>query len=296
MTTYHLVNGSNMALYLKRIGVKGSALDWHDAPIHGPHGVNLPYQQHVALRSDFLAAFFELNPDDIAARFAKRTEQLEGIKPSDEVVLWLSDEPYDALIILNAVYELTQRGFPASHFKLVTVSDRVPPWDLEKDALIQLYKTRIPANDAFVNLCLKVWQHIDDKSALEQLQATESFSHWPKLARLLARYCEEHEDDLGLNRTKWQLLEALEQGPLTLAQLFGANQQLEPTPFLGDASVWRYLMDLHQYIDVTGPFLNTPSASELESAPKYSGSLLNQEVFFYHQHMASLTEKGKSLL
>ena len=106
-----------------------------------------------------------------------------------------------------------------------------------------------------------------------------NFKHWPSLQTSLRCFLEEQDDDLGLNRTKWQILDCLNGQELSLAQLFGANQELEEMPFMGDLSFWCQIEEMREFLSIST-----------------EQSLLHQEVEFYHGVKVSLSEKGQALL
>lgn len=276
---FHITNGDSANLFLKRIGIQGQFVAWQDVLHHGPISSQLTLPAMSDYRAAFLADYFCLPLKDVQTKFAQRNALLDSIEESSEVTLWLTPELFDSLIGLQfiawyrAQFELTRNLF------IVLLPDHLPPRELDAAQVAQYYKTRFSPSDAFFELTSLVWHALTTNIAALEACLTLDFKHWPNLKTSIQRFLQEQPDDIGLNRTQWQILDCLNGQTLSLAQLFGANQDLEEVPFMGDLSFWCQIEEMREYLCIST-----------------QDSLLHQEIEFYHGVKVSLSEKGQALL
>ena len=276
---FHITNGDSANLFLKRIGIQGTFIPWQDC-LHEGRLTAGSLAEITEQRAALLADRFNLPLKLVREKFAKRNELLEIITEQDEVILWLTPELFDCLIGLQAVAWLSQRFSRFHHVKVILLSAHLPPNELASNQVGHYFASRFTPEPAFFELANTVWQAITSGKVaqIEQCLALD-FTYWPQLKLALKRYLEEQPDQYGLTRTMWQVLDSLNTQNLSLAQLFGANQQLEEIPFMGDLSFWCVLEDMRHLLSITT-----------------EQSLLHQDIEFYHAHQVSLSEQGKALL
>ncbi|ATC97880.1 DUF1835 domain-containing protein [Pseudoalteromonas spongiae] len=276
---YHITNGDSANLFLKRIGIQGQFIAWQDVLHHGPISAEVSLPAMSDYRAAFLADYFCLPLKDVRAKFEARNDKLNAIEDSDEVTLWLTPELFDSLIGLQFIAWYRAKFNTTHNLFVVLLSDHLPPRELEASQVAQYYKTRFSPSEPFFELATRVWQALTtDLAALEGC-LTLDFKHWPNLKTSVQRFLQEQPDDIGLNRTQWQILDCLNGQTLSLAQLFGANQDLEEVPFMGDLSFWCQIEEMREYLNIST-----------------QDSLLHQEIEFYHGVKVSLSEKGQALL
>ena len=276
---FHITNGDSANLFLSRIGIQGQFIAWQDVLHHGPIPKETELTHITAIRAPFLADYFCLPLKQVKQKFAKRNEALLNMEAEDQVTLWLTPELFDSLIGLQFIAWYLNRFGKTHNLFVVLLPDHLPPQELDAAQVAQYFKTRFNPSDAFFELVNTVWLALtDDQHELEKCLALD-FKHWPNLKNALNRFLQEQPDDYGLTRTQWQVLDSLNGHTLSLAQLFGANQELEETPFMGDLSFWCQLEAMRTYL--------TLSSEE---------SLLHQEIEFYHGVKVSLSEAGQALL
>lgn len=276
---FHITNGDSANLYLKRIGIQGCFIAWQDC-LHEGRLIAASLEQSTEQRAAVLADRFNLPIKMVRDKFAKRNALLETISEADEVILWLTPELFDCLIALQAVAWLQERFERYHHVKVILLPDHLPPRELTSEQVGHYFASRFTPQSGFFELAQTVWLAItsQQRAQVEHCLALD-FTYWPQLKPALKRYLEEQPDQDGLTRTMWQVIDSLADNSLSLAQLFGANQQLEENPFMGDLSFWCVLEDMRHLLNITT-----------------EQSLLHQEIEFYHAHQVSLNEQGHALL
>lgn len=275
----HITNGDSANLYLKRIGVEGRFVAWHDVLHDGPLPKTNDLVSASQTRAAFLADYFCLSLSEVQKKFEKRNKALLSLEADESVVLWLTPELFDCLIGLQFLNWYQARFSSTHHLSVVFFKEHLPPNELTAQDVMVHFRTRFSPSEALFELANKVWQGLLSEPVHHEALLAQDFTFWPALKPALKRYFEEQPDADGLTRTQWQMLDCLNQQSLSLAQLFGAVQQLEEMPFMGDLSFWCQLEQMRQYIDISS-----------------EQSLLHQDIEFYHVVKATLSEKASTLL
>ena len=260
----HITNGDSANSYLKKIGIEGQFQAWHDVLHHGPITAQTDLKKISDYRSNYLADFFCIALADVKAKFKQRDDALLALEPENEVVLWLTPELFDCLIGLQFLAWFKNSHMSQQSLKVIMLPDHLPP------------------REAFYDLADIVWQALisgeQQNHNLKQCLEFE-FKYWPSLKLAITRFLEENPPKPELSRTQWQILDILSVKSLSLAQLFGENQQLEEIPFMGDLSFWSILELMRDLVEI-----DTHEC------------ILHQDLMFYHIHQVSLSENGKKVI
>mgnify|MGYP001006266736 CR=1 FL=1 len=275
----HITNGDSANVYLKRIGILGQFQAWQDALHEGHISTHTELAAISNTRSYFLAEYFCIDLKTVQAKFSKRDEVLTDWPSNEPMTLWLTPELFDALIGLQFLAWYRDSGRAIEQLNIVMLPEYLPPQDLTAAEVINHYQRRFSPSAAFFQLAEQVWLGL--VTSLDMLERTLAldFKYWPNLKPAMLRYLEEKRLNNGYNRTQWQIIEALANGPLSLAQLFGANQNQEEVAFMGDLSFWCLVEQMRTIISI-----DTDEC------------ILHQDIEFYHLHQCQLTDKGLALL
>ena len=275
----HITNGDSANGYLKRIGILGQFQAWQDALHEGKITAHTDLTIISERRSHFLAEYFCLDLKTVQAKFAKRDDVLGGWPINEPMTLWFTPELFDALIGLQFLAWYRDSGRAIEQLNIVMLPEYLPPQDLTAAEIINHYQSRFSPSAEFFQLAEQVWLGL--VTSLDMLERTLAldFKYWPNLKPAMLRYLEEKRLNHGYNRTQWQIIEALANGPLSLAQLFGANQNQEEVAFMGDLSFWCLLEQMRDIINI-----NTDEC------------ILHHEIEFYHLHQCQLNAQGLALL
>ncbi|SFB81772.1 RNA polymerase subunit sigma-24 [Pseudoalteromonas denitrificans] len=279
----HITNGDNGNSYLKKIGIEGQFQAWQDVLHHGPITSETNIEKISLYRSEFLAEFFCIALAQVKLKFKQRDEALLSLEATDEVILWLTPELFDCLIGLQFLAWFQNAQLEQSNLKIVFLPDHLPPREHNAEHIKQYFKTRFSPEKSFYKLTDHIWQALTSNRAEQSVKLQQcleyDFKYWPNLKHAIIRFIEETPPAPELSRTQWQILDALTEKPLSLAQLFGVNQQLEEVPFMGDLSFWSILELMRDLVEI-----DTQEC------------ILHQDLMFYHLHQATLTKKGVGLI
>ncbi len=276
---FHITNGDSANAYLKRIGVKGIFIAWQDVLHDGPLTDETNIQKISDHRSVFLAEYFCLSLQLVRKKFAHRDNLLSALDDENKVVLWLTPELFDSLIGLQFLAWYQAENHKRQNLSIVMLPDHLPPRELNRAQIMTYFQTRFTPEKQFFDLVNRVWLAVTHSNLMLEQTLQDDFKYWPNLKATMQRYLEEKPLNGGLSRTQWQILEALDNNRLSLAQLFGANQNQEEFPFMGDLSFWSILEQMRDLIDIDT-----------------QACILHQEREFYHRHYCQLNDKGAGLL
>jgi hypothetical protein len=220
-------------------------LVWRDVLHDGPVPGGLGSQALAEVRARHLSARGWSYADDVEASEAAALEMLRerdarlAAHPRDaEVVLWFEDDLFDALLLAQLEDRLAGRPGRVTRVRLA----HPPRGDLRS--------------------ALAAREPIDPSPAAFAALRSDDPREWlavPAFARLL----EELPDSrTGLSRLERQVLEALEPGPLTPAELFAAATAPEQPQWVGDASLFALADELHPLVTRTdGRYELTPDGA-----------------------------------
>ena len=217
----HVTNGESAASTLRQTSIEGVVVSWDDALHVGPLAFEPPESRRV--RSQFLADQGWGEAAAIESELARRDELLER---AERVVLWFEPDLFDQLQLLQVLAQVPE----GAAVELLQTGDYLG--GMEEAALEALWPDRIPLDDETVAAGREAWRAVTEGELDHDVQEL------PYLGAALRRFAEEPD------RTKRQLLVALEDGPRTAVRLFFANQEQEEAIFLGDTWAYLFLYEL----------------------------------------------------
>jgi Domain of unknown function (DUF1835) len=245
--TLHVTNGDSAGNTLRQTALGGAVLPWQDVLHEGPVPAG-PRRELLQARAAFLSSCGWGSRRSILASLEDRDRQLvQALKDGQQVVLWFEHDLYDQLQLVD-VLALAAPGTP----ELVVV-DSFPGrpgfrglGELTADELETLWPGRVPASQDTLAAAVSAWAAVrhPDPSALA-VAAGADLPGLPFLRSALLRLLEELPGPGdGLSGTERRALQAVAAGAATPAAAFLAEQDLEASPFLGDAWFFRALASL----------------------------------------------------
>jgi DNA-binding transcriptional MerR regulator len=248
-TLLHVTNGESAGNTLRATSLGGAVLPWNDALHDGPVPA-VPRRELLDVRAAFLSGCGWGGRRDVRSSLERRDRQLvRALSEGVEVVLWFEHDLYDQLQLIDALGLVDEGGAPP---ELIVVSafPGKPGFrglgELSPDELETLWPGRRPATPEMLAVAREGWEafRAPDPAALAAF-ATSGSGPLELLGSALLRLLDELPASRdGLSRTERGALEAIAAGARTPAAAFGAAQELEESPFLGDAWFFRALAAL----------------------------------------------------
>lgn len=247
--TLHLRCGSDIRNGLEIAGFIGDFLEFADPFCQGPVP-DLPLDQFVAVRAEFIASSYQIAPKDALARNQREYGALTTLAKFDHVVLWFEHDSYDQLI-LAFLMDFIAATKPATRIDLISVGN-VPGIDrfiglgqLSPELLIWCWENhRVAVSDVMLETGRTAWKAIRSATpdALKTfIQAGAGANVLPHLIPALERHIAELPDPksgLGLTQ-KLALQIGADHGPLPVGKIFShLIRSYDPLPYLGDLMFW----------------------------------------------------------
>ncbi len=242
--TLHVTNGDGALYLLKKAGMPGTHVAWHDALNEGPVPSGLSLEETSALRARYLSERGHGNPIKLIHEFERRDAQLRHADEFDEVVLWFEHDLYDQLQLLQALTALEELDLEPGRISVVQCDHYLA--NMTVDEIFPLFSKRRTATPAIFKSARRTWERFTSASPADLYAAAgEDAIGLPFLRASLQRLCEEYpwKRD-GLSRSQRQALYAVIQGPGRPAELFARAQAREEAYFLGERAFARMLEDL----------------------------------------------------
>ncbi|MGA8099342.1 MAG: hypothetical protein WB810_11875 [Candidatus Cybelea sp.] len=239
-----MTNGDGALYLLKKAGVLGTHVAWHDALNEGPVPAGLSLEQTSAIRTQYLAERGYGNPIKLIHDFSRRDAQLRRAADFDEVVLWFEHDLYDQLQLLQALTSLEELDLEPGRVSLVQGDHYLA--NMTVDEIFPLFPKRRTATPAVFKSARRSWERFtSDSPANLYAAAGEDAIGLTFLRVALQRLCEEYpwKRD-GLSRSQRQALYAVAQGRARTEELFLRAQAREEAYFLGERVFAKMLEDL----------------------------------------------------
>ena len=256
--TLNLRCGSDIRHGLQIAGFKGAFLEFADPFCQGPVP-DLPLDQFVQTRADFIAKAYDIVPKDALARAKREYGALATLGEYDHVVLWFEHDSYDQLILAFLI-DFIKTTRPNTRLEVISVGT-VPGVErfiglgqLSPELLIWCWENhRVPVTDAMLTFGSKAWQAV--RSPTPDLLThfiTSDPGPLPHMITALQRHHAELPDPkTGLGLTQKLTLQIIaDHGPLTIGKTFGHMMRTyDPLPYLGDLMFWADVQRMMTCVD-----------------------------------------------
>ena len=256
--TLHLRCGSDIRHGLQIAGFKGAFLEFADPFCQGPVP-DLPLDQFVQTRADFIAKAYDIVPKDALARAKREYGALATLGEYDHVVLWFEHDSYDQLILAFLI-DFIKTTRPNTRLEVISVGT-VPGVErfiglgqLSPELLIWCWENhRVPVTDAMLTFGSKAWQAV--RSPTPDLLThfiTSGPGPLPHMITALQRHHAELPDPkTGLGLTQKLTLKIIaDHGPITVGKTFGhLMRTYDPLPYLGDLMFWADVQRMMTCVD-----------------------------------------------
>jgi redox-sensitive transcriptional activator SoxR len=245
----HVTNGESAGNTLRQTALGGAVLPWQDVLHEGPVPA-VPRPKLLRVRAGFLADCGWGGRRAILSALERRDSRLvEALRDGLQVVFWFEHDLYDQLQLLDSLALAHEIG--ASPELIVVDSFPGKPsfrglGELAAGELESLWPSRRPAGPDVLAAAALAWDafRAPEPTALAEW-ARPGLPGLPFLGPALGRLLEELPAATdGLSGTERCALQAIAGGADTPGAAFGAAQQLEDAPFLGDAWFYRALAGL----------------------------------------------------
>ena len=248
----HVTNGDSVAVSLRQAALDGDVIVWRDAYHEGP--VRSGERSRVIdARAAFLASCGWGEEDAIRGELLARDARfVAALREGREIALWFENDLYDQLQVTDVLALAGETGFDPEQLELIEIGSFPgrPGFrglgELDSAEFASLWPQRRAVTDEDTAGAQRAWEAVRraDPRGIDELRLDPPASR-PFLGAALVRLLEELPGvGDGLSRTERQLLRLLADGPLLSGALFVASQDLEETPFHGDAWIFRTLGEL----------------------------------------------------
>jgi hypothetical protein len=230
----HIVNGQTTAERIRESDIAGEISEFADVLHEGPVPRDDDVDEWLKVRARFIdeAGF---DPERNALEHMRGWQAvLETFRDYHDVVLWYEHDLFDQLLLIRHLHWWWTHA-PLDPPSLVSPADYLGAMNAPQ--LQALFEARQRVTEAQLTLASSAWQAFTapEPTELVRLVRHENTSDLPHLEGALVRMLEEYpSNENGLGRTERQILEILEQSPLTTLDLFAANARREERVFMGD--------------------------------------------------------------
>ncbi|HEY1882636.1 MAG TPA: DUF1835 domain-containing protein [Candidatus Cybelea sp.] len=242
--TLHITNGDGALYLLKKAGVLGTHVAWHDPLNVGPVPAGLSLEETTALRTRYLAARGYDNPIKLIHEFERRDALLRRAGEFEEVVLWFEHDLFDQLQLLQILTALDELRLHPGQVAVVQTDHYLS--GVTVDEMLALLPKRRTATEAIFRSARRSWERFISPTPDGLLAAAgEDAIGLPYLRAALRRMCEEYPATRdGLSRSQRQALYAIAQGPAANDELFARSQAREEATFMSKRAFAMMLDDL----------------------------------------------------
>ena len=248
----HIVNGTTTQHGIEQAGIGGDISEFADVLHEGPVPRDDDMEAWLEARSRFIAGCGWVDFETALATSRKWQQALESFRDYEEVILWYEHDVFDQLLLIRHLHWWWKHA-PVDPPSLVSPADYLGA--MSGAQLQALFEQRTRVTEAQLTLASSAWHAFtsDDPRELVRIVQRENTADLPHLQGALMRMLEEYPSAVnGLARTERQILEILDQSPLTAYDVFGANARREERVFMGDAT---FFLRLQRMLDAHHPLI-----------------------------------------
>ena len=235
----HIVNGKTVTDGLQAAGIAGDVVEYSDVLHEGPVPPDDDATAFRETRAEFLASMGWVPADEARLLIGAWEGPVTVLREFEDVVLWYEHDLFDQLLLIRLLNWWWKHA-PVDPPSLVSPADYL---GMQSAAQLQaLFAGRERVSEAQLTTAADAWRAVTapDPTQLARIVLHENTAALPHLEGALRRLLEEYPSPVnGLGRTERQILEILEQSPLTLYDLFAANARREERVFMGDATFFQ---------------------------------------------------------
>lgn len=247
-TVLHVTNGDSVAGTMRLSDMAGTITVWADVLHEGPAPAGLEGGAWRAMRSEFLADAGWGNRADIRRTLDAWDAAMSCHAADDgEIILWLEHDLFDQLLLIRHLDWFARRPSLRDRLHLICIGTHpdIPRFkglgQLNAEQLAALLPIRTPVSDDQIALAQKAWvafRSPDPMQVQKLVDRLNDTAPLPYLRAALVRHLMQFpaEGD-GLSMTERFILEALNSGSRTFAQIFQYVNRREPAPFMGDSTL-----------------------------------------------------------
>jgi hypothetical protein len=246
----HILNGDSTLGILEQTELPGTHLVWREALMSGPAPATSSQDEWIEIRARHLADAYDVDANESLAALKSQYAELEKFAEHDEIVLWFE---FDMFCQLNLIYLLdwfAQREIGKTRLELLCMAPRLDGkrglGELEPAELAELFATRERVGVAHFETASRAWQAYSssDPRRLEECLDID-LSALPFLRDALLCHLRRFPSVVnGLSLIEQQVLETIDDGEKSFAELFTGFGRTAPLYGMGDAQFWNELKDL----------------------------------------------------
>lgn len=256
----NITNGDCAVEVMKKADIPGEFLPWRDVLHEGPVPAELSLEELSQVRAEFIVSRGWGKPEAVHRDFVERDNTLKSVNDYDKVILWFEHDLYDQLQIIQILDWFSHNNQNKAAISIICTDNYLGV--LSPDKMKSLFEYEVAVTDRHLNLAKTAW--IAFRSSTPEAWFAlldEDTTALPYLNAAIIRLMEEYPDSVtGLSRTAQQALRIISEGEKLPGKVFGRNQQLEDSMFMGDSSFWSIL---HELLDACPPLLTLPEGKTL---------------------------------
>ena len=243
----HITSGDMAGESLRRSGISGEVLVWHDILYDGPRKPGWPEEDTLQARARFLeeATGGGLGRQQILETLRTQYIKLERSKDYDGVILWFDACLFDQSMLCHILACMKVKSIETVELVCVDAFPGIAPFDglgqLLPDQMAAVYDQRRRVTKDQLGFAERVDRAfaLQDKAAFMEL-SSDLDAPLPWIPAAVARWLQEQPDEAtGLGRLEQLALEAIRSGCKTPPEIFAFAAAHDTHPqFWGDITLW----------------------------------------------------------
>jgi hypothetical protein len=288
----HIHNGESTAGTLKEFGFPGEHFAFREVLIAGPTPSGLSKDEWRRVRSKFLIAEYELEPDDCERSFRTQDGVLRRFTDHEEVILWFE---HDLFCQINLIYLLdwfSRQSLGGTRLSLICIGEFPGIEDfrglgqLTGEQLATLFDNRHEVSELELRIASSAWAAYTSPNPGEVTRLLdEDTSAMPFLGDSLRLHLTRFPSIRnGLGQIEQNALELISEGAVTFKSLFPKFANADPDYGLGDGQFWS---ELRRIKEAKKPLIILKEPGDPQSA---------LEANRYYEASFEITDTGSKVL
>jgi hypothetical protein len=249
----HITSGDAAGELIKKTGVKGELLVWHDILYDGPRKPGWPDDDILNQRAKFLSSSTGkgLTGESVLETLKSQYQALKSADNYNKIILWFDACLFDQSMLCHILSCLEQNKHPSVNLLCIDSFPGISPYHGIGQLTPDQLKTLVGKEKQVTSSQVQFAQVVDeafsnqDRAALKKLSETDD-GPLPWIRDAVTRCLQEIELDVnGLGRLERTALEAIRSGCRKAREIYRYVSDRETPPqYWGDITLWEKINQL----------------------------------------------------
>ncbi|MBD0401051.1 hypothetical protein [Flammeovirga sp. EKP202] len=233
---YHILNGDSSFEIWKKNNFEGTSIVFREMLVEGDCFGPLFTLSFFESRTSFLNSNFNISSDEYARILHDELQQLNHLKPEDEIVLWFENDLFCQVNLMAILAFITQNSFVYDKISIINTDKNKGLGEYKINDYPRLFNERLLLSENDLEYASRFWKKYTSDNLKDFLRMINKHPvNFAYLKEAMIAHLERFPNPAtGLNKLERRILKYLNDEPLTLFKLIGKLLRRQTWEGFGD--------------------------------------------------------------